>query len=102
VTLRTRTVGPPATDTAGGVWIAAEVVDSGPGLTPDAAARVFEPFYTTKPDGVGTGLGLAVSAGIVREHGGALRVETAPGAGATFVVELPAAAPADLAEGVGG
>jgi signal transduction histidine kinase len=38
----------------------------------------------------------------VREHGGALRVETAPGAGATFVVELPAAAPADLAEGVGG
>jgi two-component system NtrC family sensor kinase len=73
--------------------VRAEVADTGPGLAPGEAARVFEPFYTTKPRGEGTGLGLAVSAGIVREHGGTMRVESAPGAGATFVVELPAAGP---------
>jgi two-component system NtrC family sensor kinase len=87
LTLRTR-----ALERAGARWVAAEVADSGPGLTPAESARVFEPFYTTKPAGEGTGLGLAVSLGIVREHGGELRVESVPGAGATFVVELPAAA----------
>jgi two-component system NtrC family sensor kinase len=76
---------------AGGAWVRAEVRDSGPGLAPGDEERVFEPFYTTKPAGAGTGLGLAVSAGIVRDHGGALRAENAPGAGAAFVVELPAA-----------
>lgn len=75
----------------GSAWVVAEVRDSGPGLTAGDEERVFEPFYTTKPEGAGTGLGLAVSAGIVREHGGVLRAEHAPGAGAAFVVELPAA-----------
>lgn len=74
---------------AGAAWVAAEVRDSGPGLAAGDEARAFEPFYTTKPAGRGTGLGLAVSAGRAREHGGELRVETAPGAGAAFVVELP-------------
>jgi signal transduction histidine kinase len=89
LTLRTR-----AAERDGARWVVAEVADTGPGLTPAEAGRVFEPFYTTKPEGEGTGLGLAVSMGIVREHGGLLRVESAPCAGATFVVELPAAAPA--------
>jgi PAS domain S-box-containing protein len=71
-----------------------EVADNGPGLTEEERARIFEPFYTTKPVGQGTGLGLAVSAGIVRDHDGRLSVESAPGAGATFVVELPWVAPA--------
>jgi PAS domain S-box-containing protein len=101
LTLRTRVIaapsaraGAPSADAS--PHIAVEVCDSGPGLAPGEATRVFEPFYTTKPDGAGTGLGLAVSAGIVREHGGTLRAESGPGAGATFIVELPAAAAADL------
>jgi len=86
LTLRSR----PAARAGGAAWIAVEVSDSGPGLAPGEELRVFEPFYTTKPEGAGTGLGLAVSAGIVREHGGELRAERGPGGGATFVVELPA------------
>jgi PAS domain S-box-containing protein len=69
------------------------VADSGPGLTPEQCERIFEPFYTTKPVGEGTGLGLAVSSGIVRDHGGRLSVESAPGGGATFTVEVPCVAP---------
>jgi PAS domain S-box-containing protein len=69
------------------------VADTGPGLTPEARARLFEPFFTTKPAGEGTGLGLAVSTGIVREHGGQLTVRSAPGEGATFIVELPCVTP---------
>jgi two-component system NtrC family sensor kinase len=65
------------------------VADSGPGIPPDQRDRIFNPFYTTKPVGQGTGLGLSISDGIVRGHGGAIRVESQPGEGATFVVELP-------------
>jgi signal transduction histidine kinase len=63
--------------------------DTGPGLSADAAHRVFEPFYTTKAMGRGTGLGLAVSFRIVEEHGGLLAVDSRPGEGACFTVELP-------------
>ncbi|MGZ8379641.1 MAG: PAS domain S-box protein [Gemmatirosa sp.] len=69
------------------------VADSGPGLTAEERQRIFEPFYTTKPIGEGTGLGLAVSSGIVRDHGGRLSVESTPGGGAAFTVELPCVAP---------
>jgi CheY-like chemotaxis protein/anti-sigma regulatory factor (Ser/Thr protein kinase) len=69
------------------------VADTGPGIAPDHLSRVFNPFFTTKPVGEGTGLGLSISDGIVREHGGRIRVESKPGAGATFVVELPRTAP---------
>jgi two-component system NtrC family sensor kinase len=51
--------------------------------------RIFNPFFTTKPVGEGTGLGLAISDGIIREHGGRIRVESLPGRGAAFIVELP-------------
>jgi two-component system NtrC family sensor kinase len=50
-------------------------------------SKVFDPFVTTKSDG--TGLGLSISYGIIREHGGTLTVDSAPGRGATFTVELP-------------
>jgi two-component system NtrC family sensor kinase len=65
------------------------VSDTGPGIAAEQRDRIFNPFYTTKPVGQGTGLGLSISDGIVREHGGHLRVESQPGGGATFLIELP-------------
>jgi nitrogen fixation negative regulator NifL len=68
------------------------VRDSGPGIPLDVQSHIFEPFFTTKAPGQGTGLGLPITRGIVETHEGRIRVESAPGQGATFVVELPLAA----------
>ena len=75
-----------------GNTIVAQVIDDGSGIPPDALPRIFEPFYTTKTVGMGTGLGLSVSYGIVQEHGGRLTVESQPGRTA-FTLELPVIAP---------
>ena len=71
----------------------AEVVveDDGPGIPREIHTRVFEPFYTTKPSGEGSGLGLAVAHGIVDRHGGSIEVDDSPLGGARFAVRLPLA-----------
>lgn len=66
------------------------VTDNGPGMSPERLARIFEPYFTTKPPGRGTGLGLPVVRQIVESYGSELRVESAPGAGSSFTFELPA------------
>jgi signal transduction histidine kinase len=80
-----------ATGSAGQATI--EVVDRGVGMTLAMLDRIFEPFFTTRPTGAGrgTGLGLAISHAIVIAHGGLLLVQSRPGEGSTFRVELPAA-----------
>ena len=77
---------------AGGRWVELSVTDSGSGIAPDVLERMFDPFYTTKDVGKGSGMGLAMVHGIVHDHGGHLCVETQPGAGSTFRVLLPLAA----------
>ena len=66
------------------------IADDGPGITPDNLDHVFDPFYTTKQVGEGTGLGLSICHSIVRGHGGNIYVESSPGKGAIFTIELPA------------
>jgi two-component system NtrC family sensor kinase len=74
---------------ADGPWATVRVQDSGPGIAPEKLEMIFQPFYSTKLNRGGTGLGLSISYDIVRRHGGDLRVESRPGEGACFVVELP-------------
>jgi two-component system NtrC family sensor kinase len=66
-----------------------EIVDSGCGIEPHHLSRIFDPFFTTKATGEGTGLGLSVSYGIVRDHDGDIMVTSEPGKGSTFTVILP-------------
>ncbi|MEP6569964.1 MAG: ATP-binding protein [Acidobacteriota bacterium] len=68
-----------------------EVSDSGTGIAPENVAKIYDPFYTTKEVGRGTGLGLAVSYGIVQEHSGHISVESTPGHGTIFRITLPTA-----------
>ncbi|MGE5344764.1 MAG: sensor histidine kinase [Acidithiobacillales bacterium] len=72
-------------------WVEVTVTDDGPGIPAHALPYIFDPFFTTKPRGKGTGLGLSVSLGIVRQHGGDIRVRSEPGRGTEVTVLLPAA-----------
>jgi two-component system NtrC family sensor kinase len=90
-----------ATDSGGRILVRAsrdadavllQVADSGCGIPPEDLERVFQPFFTTKPLGEGTGLGLAVCYGIVRSWGGTIRAESEPGKGTRMIIRLPLAA----------
>ncbi|MDI1247956.1 MAG: ATP-binding protein [Lacunisphaera sp.] len=77
-------------DVAPGRYVLIEVADSGTGIPPEMLEHIFEPFFTTKSAELGTGLGLSTSLGIVRSHGGFIRVESEPGQGTRFRLLLPA------------
>lgn len=83
---------PPSAAGAGGAWVAIEVRDTGAGMDAATASRAFEPYFTTKPAGRGTGLGLAMVRDIVRQHGGTVELASAPGAGTAVTIYLPAVA----------
>ena len=76
-------------DTGAGQRMRLRITDSGSGMTAEVAERVFDPYFTTKPSGKGTGLGLASAFAFAKHAGGDLSVESAPGAGATFALTLP-------------
>jgi PAS domain S-box-containing protein len=79
----------PGSELAGRRRVRISVKDSGPGIAPADLRKVFDPFFTTKEQGHGTGLGLSVSFGIIRDHGGMIFVDSKPGQGANFLIELP-------------
>ncbi|HET6846673.1 MAG TPA: ATP-binding protein, partial [Anaerolineales bacterium] len=70
-------------------WIFVEVADNGIGMEPSEIGRIFDPFYTTRAESGGTGLGLSVTYGIVTDHGGTIEVQSQRGSGSTFAVWLP-------------
>jgi PAS domain S-box-containing protein len=81
IIVRSRTSGPDHVEVL--------VSDDGPGIDLSIRDRIFDPFFTTKGPGQGPGLGLSISYGVVREHGGEISFESAPGQGTTFIVRLP-------------
>jgi two-component system NtrC family sensor kinase len=70
-------------------WVWFSVADTGPGIAAEQLEQIFQPFYTTKPKGQGTGLGLALSRSIVEKHKGLLEVQSTPGEGSCFTVKIP-------------
>jgi signal transduction histidine kinase len=91
ITTANRVLAPDALppDTLPGDYAEIAVADTGAGMTPEVVAQVFEPFFTTKPQGQGTGLGLSQVHGFVKQSGGSVVVDTAPGQGTTMRVLLP-------------
>ncbi|MDI4634867.1 PAS domain S-box protein [Pelomonas sp. V22] len=74
-------------------WVCIEVADTGRGMSAEVQRRIFEPFYTTKPVGQGTGLGLSLSFSIIKKHGGRFEVDSTPGEGSCFRVWVPVQGP---------
>ena len=72
-----------------GEEIVVEISDDGCGIPPEVIPKIFDPFFTTKPIGKGTGLGLSIGHGIIHEHGGHIKVESAVGVGTRFLIHLP-------------
>jgi len=89
-----------AAETPGREWVCLAVSDTGTGIPPDVLPHIYEPFFTTKSRGAGTGLGLSQVYGIVKQHGGHIDVETEPGRGTIFRVYLPVYQPEEEGEAV--
>ncbi len=85
VTVKTASWVPPS----GGKGVLISVSDNGPGIPTHIVDKIFQPFFTTKPTGQGTGLGLSLSYDIVKAHGGELKVKTKEGEGAEFIIQIP-------------
>jgi PAS domain S-box-containing protein len=79
----------PGVSLSAGPYLQLRVQDTGHGMTPEVMERIFDPYFTTKKRGEGTGLGLSVVQGIVQGHGGAIRVQSQVGVGSTFDIFLP-------------
>ncbi len=87
VIVTTRRLGSPPTGGDGGIEI--RVKDNGGGINQKILDKIFQPFFTTKPTGQGTGLGLSLSYDIIKAHGGEMKVETKEGEGAEFIIQMP-------------
>jgi two-component system NtrC family sensor kinase len=74
---------------SGGEGALITVKDNGPGIPQEIKDKIFQPFFTTKPTGSGTGLGLSLSYDIIKVHGGELKVESKEGEGSEFLILLP-------------
>jgi signal transduction histidine kinase len=85
VLVSTRQIAPPS----GGRGVEIRVKDNGPGIPDEVKKKIFQPFFTTKPTGQGTGLGLSMSYDIVKAHGGELKVDSIEGEGTEFMIQLP-------------
>ncbi len=72
-----------------GEWVSVQFSDTGHGIKPEDIGKIFDPFYTTRPVGQGTGLGLPISYSIIQQHGGRINVESTVGIGTKFTVHLP-------------
>lgn len=88
VTVTTKRIGPPSGD---GGKVEISVADNGNGIPQKVLDKIFQPFFTTKPTGQGTGLGLSLSYDIVKAHGGELKVNTKEGEGTAFIISIPVA-----------
>jgi signal transduction histidine kinase len=84
VSISTKAVKPPS----GGLGVLISVRDNGLGIPQKVLDKIFQPFFTTKPTGQGTGLGLSLSYDIVKAHGGEIKVETKEGKGSEFIILL--------------
>ena len=73
--------------------LAIDIIDTGTGIAPGDIGRIFDPFFTTKEAGQGTGLGLSVSYGIIKQHGGEIEVHSMPDRGSRFTILLPVLEP---------
>ena len=87
VKISTASIQPPL----GGRSIQIKVADNGGGIPQKVLDKIFQPFFTTKPTGQGTGLGLSLAYDIIKAHGGDIKVETKDGEGSEFIVQLPVA-----------
>jgi len=87
VTVSTKSVKPPPG--GGGLGVLISVKDNGNGIPQKVLDKIFQPFFTTKPTGQGTGLGLSMSYDIIKGHGGELKVSTKEGVSAEFIILVP-------------